>query len=58
MMYVNLHLQGLGGFAGNKYWSSTELEMYPYAWFQYFSNGSQGGSYKNDYFNVRAVRAF
>ena len=34
-MYLNLHLQGLGGFANNYYWSSTEYDNY-YAWIQDF----------------------
>ena len=60
MMYVNLHLQGLGGFASNKYWSSTEFDNDD-AWNQFFSNGSQDFyDYKDDIngYNVRAVRAF
>ena len=56
MMYVNLHMQGLGGFANNFYWSSTEL-VNNSAWTQYF-NGNQTSDIK-DYANyVRAVRAF
>ena len=49
----------IGGFAANSsYWSSTELDAF-HAWYQYFTNGLQySGYYKNDYFNVRAVRAF
>jgi hypothetical protein len=57
-MYVNLHLQGLGGFAGYFYWSSSEYVYYG-AWGQGFSVGGQT-NYVKDYanFNVRAVRAF
>jgi len=56
MMYVNLHLQGLGNF-DYFYWSSTE-DGYGDAWVQYFDNGGQ--SYYNKTFvsYVRAVRAF
>jgi hypothetical protein len=57
MMYVNLHMQGLGGFANNLYWSSTEFDNI-YAWNQYFFNGFQYDYGKNGSFYVRAVRAF
>jgi hypothetical protein len=58
-MYLNLHLQGLGGFANNNYWSSTENDT-NYAWHQNFTNGYQYNfNYvKYNYFSVRAVRAF
>ena len=44
----------------NVYWSSTEYSgANNYAWYQYFSNGSQYFNNKiNLYFGVRAVRAF
>ena len=56
-MYLNLHLQGLGGFASGYYWSSTEYDG-TNAWLQFFGDGYQGLTNKgsNDY--VRAVRAF
>ena len=57
MMYVNLHLQGLGNFQTNFYWSSTEYDT-RFAWLQYFLNGFQDGSVKDFTVNVRAVRAF
>ena len=59
MMYVNLHLQGLGGFASVYYWSSTEGDGHS-AWGQDFSyGGAQGANYgKNGNGAVRAVRAF
>ncbi|MBT3612376.1 MAG: DUF1566 domain-containing protein [Flavobacteriales bacterium] len=57
-MYLNLHQQGLGGFAGNYYWSSTEYDNND-AWVQNFTNGYQYFTIKfNFYFSVRAVRAF
>jgi len=58
-MYLNLHLQGLGGFAGNYYWSSTEIDS-NYAWSQNFTNGFQYSFnfVKYDGNDVRAVRAF
>jgi hypothetical protein len=57
MMYVNLHLQGLGGFANDMYWSSTENESND-AWSQDFDGGSQFVNSKNGAPYVRAVRAF
>ena len=58
MMYVNLHMQGLGGFANFDYWSSTE-GGYGNAWTQYFTNGAQSANAnKDDTYYVRAVRAF
>ena len=47
----------LGDFAASVYWSSTEDDS-GYAWFQYFTIGSQYRYNKNNSFNVRAVRAF
>ena len=60
-MYINLLQQGLGGFASNYYWSSTEFDLSS-AWGQGFPNSHQGSVNKNgssDFdFDVRAVRAF
>ena len=58
MMYLNLHLQGLGGFANNYYWGSNEDWYTLGAWSQNFSNGYQYGANKDSYSRVRAVRAF
>ena len=57
LMYENLHRKGLGSFAGDYYWSSSEYAA-DSAWFQYFSSGSQGGYYRNVECRVRPVRAF
>jgi hypothetical protein len=57
MMYVNLHLQGLGGFSDNDYWSSTEAGNLT-AWVQSFGGGIQGDGNKGYVAYVRAVRAF
>ncbi|MGK0379976.1 hypothetical protein [Patiriisocius sp. Uisw_017] len=57
MMYVNLHLQGLGGFPDGFYWSSTELYS-SLAWGQVFNLGDQAGIGKGNTGIVRAVRAF
>jgi len=56
-MYLNLHQQGLGGFANITYWSSTEVGDYS-AWRQDFYNGGQSIGTKNGTKYVRAVRAF
>jgi hypothetical protein len=65
MMFVNLHLQGLGNFANTYYWSSTEDDTInawsDIAWRQYFVNGNQDVTIKYDSYSaysVRAVRAF
>jgi hypothetical protein len=64
LMYQNLHFPGLpppvgvGGFASNDYWSSSEFNGLV-AWFQIFTNGGQGSLTKNSTsVGVRAVRAF
>lgn len=57
LMYVNLHLQELGGFADLYYWSSTEGGS-GIAWLQGFGDGSQGDVLKFDFYYVRAIRAF
>jgi hypothetical protein len=57
LMYYRLHLQGLGGFGGGLYWSSSQYDP-NYAWFRGFGNGSVGSDGKNGYDQVRAVRAF
>jgi len=57
LMYENLKLFGVGGFADGTYWSSSEFNAYA-AWVQGFYGGGQ--YYDNKYFayQVRAVRAF
>jgi hypothetical protein len=57
MMHVNLHLQGLGGFANSYYWSSTEFDYFD-VWHQNFNNGYQNGTSKGSNILVRSVRAF
>jgi hypothetical protein len=56
-MYQNLKVQGLGGFSGNDYWSSSEDGTY-YAWYQYFNDGFQNSSHRGGEYRVRPVRAF
>jgi hypothetical protein len=57
LMYINLKVAGVGGFAEDDYWSSSEVNAY-YAWSQHFSNGLQYNYPKDGTFRVRAVRAF
>jgi tetratricopeptide (TPR) repeat protein len=60
LMYTNLHKAGLGGFADDTYWSSSEGYYTGIAWRQYFFNyGFQDGygERSRDY-RVRPVRAF
>lgn len=58
LIYVNLKLNGLGDFADNFYWSSSEETLYA-AWGQDFTSGSQYGETK-DWItaSIRAVRSF
>jgi hypothetical protein len=56
-VYVNLNQIGVGGFADDVYWSSTESDS-GNAWGQGFSSGRQYNDGKGNKYNVRAVRAF
>jgi uncharacterized repeat protein (TIGR02543 family) len=58
-MYTNLHniSTPVGGFAGTRYWSSSE-HLANCAWSQGFDGGSSGCSDKTNTYRVRAVRAF
>ena len=55
LMYQNLHLQGLGSFESYGYWSSTEYPQLE-AYYQDFSDGSQGKRGKGAALYARAVR--
>jgi hypothetical protein len=57
LMYSRLHLQGLGGFGGGWYWSSSQSNPV-FAWAMYFVNGNVANGSKDGSFPVRAVRAF
>ena len=57
LMYENLKFFGVGGFAGNHYWSSSEGSALS-AWSQDFDNGGQYGSFKGSTVRVRAIRVF
>jgi len=57
LMYKNLHVKGVGGFATAYYWSSSEGSALN-AWSQHFSLGDQYYGVKTFTVRVRAVRAF
>lgn len=57
LMHLNLHQQGLGGFAADYYWSSSEGDSY-FARGQHFGSGNQVSDGKLLTYRVRAVRAF
>lgn len=57
LMYSNLHAQGIGGFSGSWYWSSSHPNI-ARAWCIIFNNGYVYPNDPNDSFQVRAVRAF
>ena len=57
LMYTNLRQQGVGGFASDSYWSSSEDDA-DYAWSQRFYSGNQGRGNKSTTYYVRPVRAF
>lgn len=57
LMYTNLHVEGVGGFSNNTYWSSSEIHLAA-AMDENFNSGFQGGSNKDVVNWVRACRAF
>ena len=57
LMYTNLRQQGVGGFATDFYWSSSEV-VNAIAWSQFFDYGYQFDSGKTFTYYVRPVRAF
>jgi hypothetical protein len=57
LMYVNLRQSGVGSFAIDKYWSSSELGA-SNAWFEGFYSGDQNTNNKSTPYYVRPVRAF
>jgi uncharacterized protein (TIGR02145 family) len=57
LMYSRLHIQGLGGFGNNSYWSSLQPSPNN-AWRMIFASGSVNSSSKSDANQVRAVRSF
>ena len=57
MMLMYDNLQGVGGFAADYYWSSSE-DYANFAWYQNFNYGLQRATGKNTTNYVRPVRAF
>ena len=57
LMYKNLHLKGIGRFADDYYWSSSEFNSY-IAWHRNFGNGDQNYYRMGSTFQIRAVRSF
>ena len=53
LMYDNLHLQGVGGFAATNYWGSEKGVLR--AWALYFPTGAQWNDVKSNGHNVRAA---
>ncbi len=57
LMYENLKVFGVGGFADDQYWSSSEYSA-DFARDQNFYDGDQYNNSKKKTYRVRAVRAF
>jgi hypothetical protein len=57
LMYLNLKVKSLGGFAADRYWSSSTSDD-SYAWYQGFDNGGQDQFYRFNSYRVRAIRQF
>ena len=62
LLYLNRISAG-NNFASNEYWSSSELYAWTYssyeaAWYQFFTDGSQSITGKNNQKGVRAIRSF
>ena len=57
LMYENLYLEGVGGFANVYYWSSSETDA-THAWGRNFDYSNPGNNGKSAIIWVRAVRAF
>ena len=60
LMYTSLRQHGLGGFASDIYWSSSETDanLAHDAWSQFFAYGYQYNYLKTNAIYVRPVRAF
>lgn len=56
LMFENLHLRGIGGFAPQYYWSSSEYSA-TRVWYRHFGNGIQGNLGASTS-RVRAIRAY
>jgi hypothetical protein len=59
LMYQNLHIQGLGGFTDNYYWSSSAIEgVNDASQIQGFSDGNMYSNWRSSSSLVRCVRRF
>ena len=59
LMYTNLKKAGLGAFADDYYWSSSDyIDNNSYAWRQYFNSGTQNFTLRRSSGRVRPVHAF
>lgn len=61
IMYTNLHINGLGDFLNEDYWSSNEIDSGinpPLIRVIDFSDGTGGGTRKTQLYSVRAIRYF
>jgi len=56
-MYVELHVEGVGSFASDSYWSSSESDQVN-AYIQNFATGAQLNGGKGAPYHVRACRSF
>lgn len=56
-MHSNMMQAGVGGFAPDYYWSSSELDG-SLAWLQRFNDGFQDYDPKTSFYKIRAVRGF
>lgn len=59
LMHQNLHLEGLGEFKMNRYWSSSQYNA-QFAWCQFFNSNTNQLFYDKDLiaYPVRAIRSF
>jgi Protein of unknown function (DUF1566) len=58
LVYQNVHTKGVGGFANDFYWTSTEVPSLNAAQHILFNNGSINFSTKTNTHYVRAIRNF
>jgi hypothetical protein len=61
LLFLNLKDAGIGGFSGERYWSSSDTYRFigdPWPWAQQFSNGEQKYQTEGTTCSVRAIRQF
>ena len=57
LMYINLKVQGLGGFSKDRYWSSSDRSAYS-TWYQSFDSWEQDRNGRGSVVRVKPMRAF